>query len=135
MLGDIDMPLVGEDDTEVARVFELLSQLKARQPVEFDNRNAPESRWRVNFTGTPSFRHANRIGIFRDFLDGLLPGSMETVGGELGSVVVHFAPQEDVDDAYITSSKQLATEIDNFTEIAGFLGISSLEFGDEKLVF
>lgn len=121
--------------TEAERIFELLSKLKKEEVYTFrDGGGAGDDVWSVNFSGTPSFRHANRIGIFRDFLGALLPGHLETIAGRPGSVVVDFAPEDDTQE-YCAASKRLAGDKGAFLDIAALLGITSLSFNGVNLEF
>ena len=123
------------ETSEVERIFKLIDRLKSNKSVTFAGSHVDRTIWRVSFKGEPSFRHVNRIGMFRDYLGSLLPGSLETVGGERGSVVVLFATRDSIADGFAQTSGSPILEKSDFVEIAGLLGVSSLEFGDSKLEF
>ncbi len=121
--------------SEVDRLLNLIAGLKKNIPVLFSAEADQAKVWRVSFRGEPSYRHMNRICMFRDFLDSLLPGGLETVGGECGSVVVMFGPQ-DVDLAeFSQASIELLGQQGQFNEVAQMLGISYLEYSGKRLEF
>lgn len=132
-LGSLPEVTVGQ--TESSRIFELIDKLRGHQPVEFRSDLPSSCLWRVTFRGEPSFRHVNRIGMFREFLDDLLPGELETVGGELGSVVVVFGPHQAADAEFIARSNSLVEDRSKFEKVSEFLGINSLEYDGKKLSF
>lgn len=120
---------------EVDRVHDLIVALKEQRSVRYLDNVEGRNLWKVSFRGEPSFRHINRISMFRDFLDSLLPGGLVTAGGERGSVVVMFAPHDVAPDDFEKASLDLSESPDVFREVAQFLGISSLEYGGHKLDF
>ena len=115
--------------------MELIVALKEQRSVRYLENVDDSALWKVSFRGEPSFRHVNRISMFRDFLDSLLPGGLETAGGERGSVVVMFAANDVEPAAFDKASIDLSKSRDKFLEAAQFLGISSLEYGKQKLEF
>jgi hypothetical protein len=119
---------------ESVSIFDLIARLKARHDVAPAEDVDLSATWKVSFRGEPSFRHVNRIAMFRDYLDALLPGDLETVGAERGSVVVLFA-QHEVSDVFVHESKELIRHSDKFESIAAFLGISELRFDGATLKF
>jgi hypothetical protein len=119
---------------ETVSIFDLISRLKASHDVPPADDVDLSATWKVSFRGEPSFRHVNRIAMFREYLDALLPGDLEAVGAERGSVVVLFG-QHEVSDVFVHESKELIRHSDKFESIAAFLGISELRFDGCALKF
>lgn len=136
MLGESSMSEMHEVQMphDHVSIFELISQLKDNHDVRLAGDVDAAAVWKVSFIGEPSFRHVNRIAMFRDYLDALLPGDLQPVGAERGSVVVLFS-QREASDAFVDRSNDLIRHADRFDTIAGFLGVSEVSFGSEVLKF
>jgi hypothetical protein len=121
--------------SEAERVFDLIEKLMSGHNVRYRDDIDPNAVWRANFIGQPSFRHANRISILREYLDALLPGRVETVAAEVGSVVVEFAAADSNEPDFQSLSEQLAQDQVAFRDVASRVGLESLSFANQTLTF
>ena len=116
---------------DVERIYALLEILKKGQGLRFIE---TDSTWEVSFHGDASFRHANRISKFREFLTTQLQEDVKVAGARPGSVVIEYAMERGSPSAS-TRSKALLQQRPLLMVIAMELGIKSIKYGHDVIEF